>query len=181
MPLPIQSQKIYLFKKKYKCRKIFFQKKSHFSWNLSCKIRLYRSGGLYVWFLASKITFFQLWIFSDLGDFLPKTKKIGCLSLSLLTILLVKNFTFRDIFIYISFITHLLRGWTLQTSKIRFGSWFMSYRIRHQNWVKKAKNSILCNFLHMISTNWPYYYNPIFWRQMFFIVVNIHQKWEELR
>ena len=57
----------------------------------------------------------------------------------------------------------------------------MSYRKRYQNWVKKAKNSILCNFLHMISTNWPYYYNPIFWRQMFFIMVNTHQKWEELR
>ena len=155
MPLPIQSQKIYLFKKKYKCRNFFFQKKCHFSWNLSCKIRLYRSGGLYFWFLASKITFFQLWIFSDLGDFLSKTKKIGCLSLSLLTILLVKNFTFRNIFVYISFITHLSWGWTLQTSKIRFGSWFMSYRKRHQNWVKKAKNSILCNFLHMNSTNWP--------------------------
>ena len=38
----------------------------------------------------------------------------------------------------------------------------MSYRKRYQNWVKKAKNSILCNFLHMISKNWPYYYNPIF-------------------
>ena len=38
----------------------------------------------------------------------------------------------------------------------------MSYRKRYQNWVKKAKISILCNFLHMFSTNWPYYYNPIF-------------------
>ena len=33
----------------------------------------------------------------------------------------------------------------------------------------------------MISTNWPYYYNPNFWRQMFFIMVNTQQKWEELR
>ena len=33
----------------------------------------------------------------------------------------------------------------------------------------------------MISTIWPYYSSPIFWRQMFFIMVNIHQKWEDLR
>ena len=33
----------------------------------------------------------------------------------------------------------------------------------------------------MISTKWPYYYNTIFRRQMFFIMMNTHQKWEELR
>ena len=57
----------------------------------------------------------------------------------------------------------------------------MSYRKRYQNCVKKAKISILRTFLFMISTNWPYYYNPNFWRQMFFIMVNTQQKWEELR
>ena len=134
----LDSPNLVICSKKIQVSEIFFLKKCHFSWNLSCKILLIRSGGLYFWFLASKISFFQLWIFSDLGDFLSKTKKTGCLRLSLLTILLVKNFTFCDIFIYISFITHLSRGLTLQTSKIRFGSWLMSYRKRYQNWVKKA-------------------------------------------
>ena len=43
-----------------------------------------------------------------------------------------------------------------------FGSWFKSYRKRYQNWVKKAKNLILCNFLLIFSKNWPYYINPFF-------------------
>ena len=126
--------------------------------------------------------FFSIFNFFGLRRFFVKNQKTRLPQLEFINNLFgKKNFTFRDIFIYISFITHLPWGWTLQTSKIRFGSWFTSYRKRYQNCVKKAKISILCNFLLMISTNWPYNYNPIFWRQMFFIMVNTHQKWEELR
>ena len=31
----------------------------------------------------------------------------------------------------------------------------------------------------MFSKNWPYYYNPIFWRQILFIKANTQEKWEE--
>ena len=55
----------------------------------------------------------------------------------------------------------------------------MSYRELYQNWVKKAKNLILCNFFLKFSKNWPYYYNPIFWRQILFIKANTQEKWEE--
>ena len=119
--------KLSVQKKNTSVGNFFFKKKCHFSWNLSCKIRLYRSGSLYFWFLASKITFFQIWIFSDLGDFLSKTKKIGCLSLSLLTILLVKKLHFLRYFYLHQFYNSLITR--LDFTDLKNKVWLMIYEL----------------------------------------------------